>query len=521
MEIANASFDSMRRFVTGFRIPDLSRMWSGHDEVDYQVPSVPLIIKLEYYLVRCQELALWTDPKASLMALACIHLAFGYLATTVNTTLNLALWAVLSGFVYTTWTQRIWPEIRVPDEDGQEDSAQSAWTPVSPDVYSAPELIELLERLKSKAHELYQRAAALRTDSPGVFCVYASLSCLALGYLGTLMSTLALLYYLVVGSFVVPGLFKLLVTHQELSQLLSNLCNKKDSVDNQSDTRPAQSTITTSAAAVPEPENALTDQVSGMMQSVCSTLATGMATLTSQLPDMNQLEQKKQDLLSHDDSRSSDMEESMSPYLPDAQDLASHQILESCTRDSTFQDPTQPDSFQPGELDDDADILPSSMPSHDEIDTAHHRDMEERCHRQMSLSSMQATLGSSDDSRHERLTDDDEDDNKEFLPTAASVATTAASRRMSGSESSDNHEAAAQQLLLSETLDEDPEDSLLRSSFGQALLKEVAAAVDVQDVCGPVAEKTFEDLSSGDDDDFEVLSASEITSQHHDTTTQK
>ena len=97
MEIANASFDSMRRFVTGFRIPDLSRMWSGHDEVDYQVPSVPLIIKLEYYLVRCQELALWTDPKASLIALACIHLAFGYLATTVNTTLNLALWAVLSG----------------------------------------------------------------------------------------------------------------------------------------------------------------------------------------------------------------------------------------------------------------------------------------------------------------------------------------------------------------------------------------------------------------------------------------
>ena len=136
--------------------------------------------------------------------------------------------------------------------------------------------------------------------------------------------------------------------------------------------------------------------------------------------------------------------------------------------------------FQPGELDDDADILPSSMPSHDEIDSAHHRDMEERCHRQMSLSSMQATLGSSDDSRHERLTDDDEDDNKEFLPTAAAAAATTA---MSGSESGASHEAAAQQLLLSETLDEEPEDSLLRSSFGQALVKEVAAAVDVQGTC--------------------------------------
>lgn len=97
MEVANASFDSMKRFVTGFRMPDLSRLWAGQDEPDHSVHQVPLIIKLEYYLVRCQELALWTDPKASLVALAAIHLAFGYLATTSNTVLNLTLWAILSG----------------------------------------------------------------------------------------------------------------------------------------------------------------------------------------------------------------------------------------------------------------------------------------------------------------------------------------------------------------------------------------------------------------------------------------
>ena len=127
-----------------------------------------MIIKLEYYLVRCQELALWKDPKSSLVALAGIHLAFGYVATTSNTVLNLTLWALLSGkyhvdivnwreifltcaifhlflctyssfkpcvinligFVYTTWTQRIWPEIRVPEEN--EGDPQSSWTPVSP-----------------------------------------------------------------------------------------------------------------------------------------------------------------------------------------------------------------------------------------------------------------------------------------------------------------------------------------------------------------------------------------------------
>ena len=78
-------------------MPDFSKLW-GHDVPDgpSQQP-VPMIIKLEYYLVRCQELALWKDPKSSLVALAGIHLAFGYVATTSNTVLNLTLWALLSG----------------------------------------------------------------------------------------------------------------------------------------------------------------------------------------------------------------------------------------------------------------------------------------------------------------------------------------------------------------------------------------------------------------------------------------
>ena len=78
-------------------MPDFSKLW-GHDVPDgpSQQP-VLMIIKLEYYLVRCQELALWKDPKSSLVALAGIHLAFGYVATTSNTVLNLTLWALLSG----------------------------------------------------------------------------------------------------------------------------------------------------------------------------------------------------------------------------------------------------------------------------------------------------------------------------------------------------------------------------------------------------------------------------------------
>ena len=53
----------------------------------------------------------------------------------------------LVSFVYTTWTQRIWPEIRVPEADPGPDPD---WTPVSPDVLSAPELVRLWEDFNSK-----------------------------------------------------------------------------------------------------------------------------------------------------------------------------------------------------------------------------------------------------------------------------------------------------------------------------------------------------------------------------------
>ena len=50
-------------------------------------------------------------------------------------------------FVYTTWTERIWPAIRVPEADP---GPEPEWTPVSPDVLSAPELVQLWEDFHSK-----------------------------------------------------------------------------------------------------------------------------------------------------------------------------------------------------------------------------------------------------------------------------------------------------------------------------------------------------------------------------------
>ena len=50
-------------------------------------------------MVKAQELALWTDPKASAIALGVVHLFFAYLAVTSNTTFNLGNMIYLSSLI--------------------------------------------------------------------------------------------------------------------------------------------------------------------------------------------------------------------------------------------------------------------------------------------------------------------------------------------------------------------------------------------------------------------------------------
>ena len=115
---------------------------------------------------------MWTDPKASAIALCVLHLFFAYLSVTSNTTFNLGnilvncfafylifyihinndvqfltkqitsfivLWTVIAGFLYITWTQRIWPEIRV---DAAKPTFKVEYN--NPEVLSASELQDII-----------------------------------------------------------------------------------------------------------------------------------------------------------------------------------------------------------------------------------------------------------------------------------------------------------------------------------------------------------------------------------------
>jgi len=503
MEIMEERFQSLKRFALGFKLPDWTKLWGcgvgSGDETDHAAKKqpTPLVIKLEYYLVRCQELALWTDPKSSVLALTAIHLALGYLATTTNTTVNLLLWSVLTGFVCTTWTQRIWPEIRVEPRDPEPE--EKSWTPVSPEVYSAPELLELQEALKEKAAEFHERALELRRENHAKFCALTSAAFLTLAYLGTLVSTLGLLYYTAVGAFVLPALVKVLVkTNPGATQnfIATQLTPQR---------RRRSKKRSSSGDDVTDSSANSTDDVSGMvsdmMHSVYSSVQSGMATISSNLPDLSTLEQTHQQLVqrrygsaaagegeassastSAAAAASDDLDdESMRPYLPDDEDASNHQILESCS-DPGDKDPTQVESFHQSAHEEDDSLLEglepqSPMPAYDELDkpTAAAAKTKSSSCSQLLLKAPSAAAASSTTAAVESsvaAVSSSSSIESQPLSTAAATAVSVVSSLKPPAvlevedededslSSDDNREflpvsLSANQLLLSETIDED------------------------------------------------------------------
>ena len=78
--------ESTKNYLSGFRAPDLKKLWYGPDETDGKSipPPKPLLVKFEAFVVKMQELSLWTDPKSSLVAIAVVHMLYWYLSITSN-----------------------------------------------------------------------------------------------------------------------------------------------------------------------------------------------------------------------------------------------------------------------------------------------------------------------------------------------------------------------------------------------------------------------------------------------------
>merc|ERR1719430_2889365 len=98
----------------------------------------------------------------------------------------------LSAYIYITWVYTIWPAIRVPPPIDQD---TENWTPVHPDVMSAPELETFLKNSNIKIYQILTGLKLLRDEQPGKFCIVLSLFFLTLLALGLQVSTPFLLHF--------------------------------------------------------------------------------------------------------------------------------------------------------------------------------------------------------------------------------------------------------------------------------------------------------------------------------------
>ena len=110
-----------------------------------------LIILLQNKLIRVQEVAVWSNPTVSVVWVVVSQIILYYLCNWTTSLLSSLCYLLLSVYVYLTWVYTVWPAVRVPpsaDEDTEH------FTPLHPDVLSAPELQTFLHNLKSRVSQV-------------------------------------------------------------------------------------------------------------------------------------------------------------------------------------------------------------------------------------------------------------------------------------------------------------------------------------------------------------------------------
>jgi len=185
------------------RVPTYAQLWDGTwwaKEVEAE-GGVSWVVEFETRLAQAQEVALWSRPIVSLAWLL-VTQAFVYHITSSAVLPNVAKLSLVV-FLYTTWVYRVWPAIRVPPEHPED---EEDFTPLHPDVLSAPEMAGWVKAGKKKMVEVVHGQVVLRKERPAIFCLVSSVFCCLLAVIGMQTSTAGLLHISVFLALTLPAL---------------------------------------------------------------------------------------------------------------------------------------------------------------------------------------------------------------------------------------------------------------------------------------------------------------------------
>jgi len=171
----------------------------------------------ESKLVAAQEVAVWSSPGKSLVWLAITQIMLYHLLTTSTPLLSTLAYFLLSLYAYITWVYTVWPAIRVPPQHPGDDET---WTPVHPDVLSAPEMSRFISDMKSTTSDILSGLVLLRSEQPGKFCVLLSFVFFSSSVVGIKFSTPALLHTSALLLLVLPAVILRLSKHPTIGPLV-------------------------------------------------------------------------------------------------------------------------------------------------------------------------------------------------------------------------------------------------------------------------------------------------------------
>ena len=108
-----------------------------------------------------QEVAVWSNPTVSIIWVVLSQILLYYLCNWTVSLVSTGSYILLSLYVYMTWVYTVWPAVRVPPSP---EADPETWTPLHPDVLSAPELQTFLNNFRSRVSEVCCRSLSHLTS---------------------------------------------------------------------------------------------------------------------------------------------------------------------------------------------------------------------------------------------------------------------------------------------------------------------------------------------------------------------
>ncbi|GIY22149.1 hypothetical protein CDAR_594052 [Caerostris darwini] len=176
-----------------------------------------ILSPFETYVVSLQSLLIWERPYLSAGAFVTLNIFYWLIVSWNRRFLSIISIFALALFLYKTWVNQVWPEIRVPPPEGED---SESWTTVNPEVLSVPEISRYMNDFLNKMIILWKDVWKLRKENRGLFCALMCGFFSFLAFIGKVFPGVLIVYVLVLILTLGPGVALHLIPSTVYDQII-------------------------------------------------------------------------------------------------------------------------------------------------------------------------------------------------------------------------------------------------------------------------------------------------------------